>query len=183
MSDEVDGRPVPEQYEHLLEELNLDDHLTREVYAYFGLAAYLASVIEHGLVNIIVLSRVAEARAGKTPITSDPWESSFKKTFGQLVHRFTKLSGDEERKLQEDLARCLTQRNFLIHGYWRERAETVMSQNGKLMMLEELSEMHQDIRQLNEEVDRVTFDIGESLGVSREAAEAEYQRMLGSVAE
>jgi hypothetical protein len=68
-----------------------DEHV-KTVYAHFGLAVYLAQVLEHGLVNALVCAELFPRHAGKT-ITKKEWEADFdafmnqqfEQTLGRLI--------------------------------------------------------------------------------------------------
>ena len=40
--------------------MDYDDEQTRDVYAHYGLAMYLAQTLEHGIVNALVILRLPE---------------------------------------------------------------------------------------------------------------------------
>ena len=69
-----------------------DEHF-KTVYAHFGLAMYLAQVLEHGLVNALVYVDLLPSRAGK-PLLRKQWESEydsftaghFQTTLGKMIH-------------------------------------------------------------------------------------------------
>ena len=120
-----------------------DEHV-KTVYAHFGLAMYLAQVLEHGLANAMMSAELLPRRAGK-PVPRKEWEAEFdvfmdqqyQQTLGRLIRALknvTSVPSDLEGLLSEALDR----RNFLAHHYFRERAEAFMSWKGREKMIEEL---------------------------------------------
>lgn len=53
-----------------------DGEHIKEVYAYFGLAIYLAQVLEHGIVNALVCADLVPRRAGQVT-SNEQWASEF----------------------------------------------------------------------------------------------------------
>jgi len=53
----------------------LDEHV-KTVYAHYGLAIYLAQVLEHGLANALVCSDLM-ARRASNPVPRKEWECEF----------------------------------------------------------------------------------------------------------
>jgi hypothetical protein len=64
---------------HLIVEIMGDDGTNehvKTVYAQFGLALYLAQVLEHGLANALMCAELLPRRAGK-PVPRKEWEAEF----------------------------------------------------------------------------------------------------------
>lgn len=120
------------------------DENVKTVYAHFGLAMYLAQVLEHGLANAMMAVELLPRRAGR-PVPRKEWEAEFdafmdqqyQQTLGRLIRALrdaTSVQSDLEGLLTEALER----RNFLAHHYFRERAEAFMSWEGRENMIAEL---------------------------------------------
>src|SRR5262245_57057448 len=93
----------------------------RDVYAHFGLALYMAQVLEHGLVNAMVAGQMpAPARVTRQQIDVF-MESQFDEALGKLIQNLRRhvLVTDE---LNQSLLHALKTRNWLAHRYFRERA-------------------------------------------------------------
>lgn len=110
---------------------------TKETYAHFGLAIYWCQILEHGIVNAMVILRLPRRdRIVRTEIDAF-YDQQFKKTLGGLINGLraeTALPND----LEDLLTRALTMRNWLCHHYFRERAIQIMTPAGRLGMIEEL---------------------------------------------
>ena len=97
------------------------DDLVRDVYAHFGLAMYLAQVLEHGIVNAMIAAKLPFRQTVTRQDIDAFMERQFKKPLGKLLQELTRhitVRGDLERVLTEALA----MRNRLAHHYFRERA-------------------------------------------------------------
>lgn len=133
---------------------------TRDVYAHFGLALYLAQCLEHGLANALVAVDLVPRSARNRPSREKWFEdfddflgTKFRATLGRLiedVRRVTPVSSELEATLGAAL-RC---RNWLAHHYFRERAEAFVTKAGRAAMLLELREA----QELFLKADQLLFD-------------------------
>ncbi len=130
----------------------------KELYAHFGLAFYCSSVLEHGIANAILILELLEGRGGaKTlaeweTLVDKHFEDSFAKTLGKLKNRLA-LHGERSPVIDSvmtDLERCVDERNFLAHHFWRERAAYWFTAKGRTSMIQRLEEA----RELFSETDR-----------------------------
>jgi hypothetical protein len=156
-----------------------DDHV-REVYAHFGLAVYAAQVLEHGVVNFVVVSR-SVGRAFTTRAERDEFEAElFRSTMGrQLRHALAEASiadADTER-----LQAALRTRNFLVHDYFPERAADMLSEIGRNRLLDELDRMRDELRTADESLEAVTLALMHRAGLTADMLKAELERMKREV--
>ena len=122
-----------------------DEH-SKTVYAHFGLAMFLAQVLEHGLVNALVFIELLPARAGN-PVPRKQWEAEFESffdrnfetTLGKMI-RNLKAATTIPSDLETVLTAALTTRNFLAHNYFRERDTAFITEEGRDRMIKELQE-------------------------------------------
>ena len=124
---------------------DVSDH-TKEVYARFGLAFYYAQVLEHGIVNALVLLDLVPKRHHVARTVAE-WEEMFD-TF--MSERFERTMGGLLRDLRavaavpddlEALLRdALTRRNRLAHSFFRDHAERFMTESGRNRMIVEVDE-------------------------------------------
>ena len=118
---------------------------TKELFAYFGRAVYLAQVVEKGMMNIILLSR---HETGITKFRHDELLSELSSlTLGQIKRKLNELNifNKEELKLINEFH---DKRDFLIHSFWWERAVELydkMHHNKLFIELEELAEFFEEV--------------------------------------
>jgi hypothetical protein len=152
------------------------DELIREVYAHFGLAVYQAQVLEHGLANAMLYASIA---AGRLPTLTDFdafLNARFERTLGALVSEL-KMHVSVVPELAEVLKVALTQRNWLAHRYFRERAETFMSDEGCQAMLAEL----EAARDLFEAADRMLETTVSDLAVQAGVTDERVQELVAQI--
>lgn len=113
----------------------------KEVYAYYGLAMYHAQVLEHGMVNSIVILDFLQTLSGFK--SKDAWDrafddflrNNFKKTFGQLLPYV--MGHQLPAPLASDLECAKRARNYLAHGFFRENALNFITEGGRRRMIME----------------------------------------------
>ena len=142
----------------------------KEVFAFFGLAAYCAQVLEQGLINPLVGLQLANL----SPVTREEFESAFEKADKRTMGRVLKAIGkhvqmptDTERLL----GRALDGRNDLCHTFFRRHDENMLSRSGRKMIAElrQLTALFQRADQFDE-MSATLFD---RIGIPRQLVEAE----------
>ncbi|MGY6564954.1 MAG: hypothetical protein ACXIU5_09485 [Halomonadaceae bacterium] len=115
----------------------IDNCCDKEVFAFFGLAAYYAQVLEEAALNLAVVLRLPEVNLISQELFLDLYCSLGRRTFGQLfkVAKSNLNLSDEDA---EFLGATLELRNMLIHRFFRERAEDFISEVGRQEMKKEL---------------------------------------------
>jgi hypothetical protein len=162
---------------------------TKEVYAHFGLAAFLAQVLEHAIVNAMVYLDLIPSKARKVPDAA-AWtkafdefmEGHFEKTLGNLVRTLRALTEIPEN-LEALLRESLRRRNWLMHGYFRERAEQFVTDVGRDGMISELQEIQSLFDRTEKELETVIAPIRRRYGFSDERLAAFYKEYLKSIAD
>lgn len=161
---------------HMIAELPDDGSRQKEVYARFGLVAFKAQVFDHALVNLLTVAGSIDKRMSQDDVDKC-FDRLFKKTSGQLV----KDVSDQSRLEAVDLEICqsaVTERNRLIHRFFREHAEDFMTSRGQQSMLDDLGEICDLFEQTDDACQRVMMRIGSPYGFSDEAVEAEMNALM-----
>lgn len=143
-------------------DLDPEAALSREVYAYFGLAYYLSECVHRGLVNVYAVlpftpKTATRPRIEERTMTAERW------TLGELVTHTKPLLPVE---LHSRMDWTVQKRNFLAHGFWYERIHLMSSETGKNELLAELQQAENQFRQLNEDIDATVFAHWRQLGIT-----------------
>ncbi|MFB7775831.1 hypothetical protein [Streptomyces bauhiniae] len=150
------------------------DHKT--VYALFGLAIYKANCLEHSLVNALALTKMITAREQGEQLIRDPWTQGFKDMMGKLIKRVEPYTSAYP-EVVDDLTRSLKRRNDLVHNFWRERIQEMISETGRTRLCADLKSDCRLLTQTDERFsERVLDPIMESMGITAEAVEAQYAK-------
>lgn len=140
----------------------------KEVYAYAGLALYFAQVLEHGVVNAMIVARMPEReRVTRAEISAFEAEQ-FAKTLGNMLkamRRYVTVPPEVDTLLSEALHR----RNWLAHRFFREFAVHFTSAKGRDEMLAWLQETRSVFQRADKELELITRPICEKYGITEEA--------------
>jgi hypothetical protein len=152
----------------------------QEVYAAAGLALYMAQVVEYGLINLLLVSRLADPSLQTEFRSADEFfEAHFRQVMGRLV-KAVQLHVDTSADLDARLDDVLRLRNFIAHGFFRDRAELFMHEEGRRLMLDELAASIYRFEAVDAELRDLLLSIGAHFGMSREKLEATLEAMIAA---
>jgi hypothetical protein len=167
---------VPKSYLLVATRMTPDEHV-REVYAYFGLAVYRSQVLEHGIVNAMVILRLSQRNQfTKTDIDAF-MDRQFENTLGKLI-RTLRTEMTLPIELEDLLARALTMRNWLCHDYFRESAVEFLRPTGRDRMIEELKAAHDLLSKADKCLESAVQPIADQFGWTEAAFQAGYEALL-----
>jgi hypothetical protein len=117
----------------------------REVYSRYGLAMYEAQVLEHGMVNAIIVCRMLPTMRQHPDRSS--WENAFDqaydselaKTFGNMLRALESLALPSD--LMVRLHNAKVERDRLAHRFFREHDENFLGRSGRTRMIAECEEI------------------------------------------
>lgn len=153
--------------------MDYDDEQTRDVYAHYGRAMYLAQPLEHGIVNALVILRLPVADKYTRQDIDEFMEGRFQKTLGALL-RHLKSEVTLPPDLESLLTEALNRRNYLAHHYFREKAESFVTRTGRGQMLQELQSSQQLFERADEQLGKALKPLREKYGVTDSVYEEEY---------
>ena len=141
----------------------------KELYAHFGLTSYCSSVLEHGIANAILILELLEGRGGAK--TREEWEAlvdkhfeeSFQKTLGNLKNHLARHQQHSSAlaRVMTNLERCVDERNFLTHHFWREYASQWFTREGRASMIQRLEKAREPFSETDKnELDPETETVG-----------------------
>lgn len=156
----------------------------KEVYARFGLAFYHAQVLEHGIVNALVVldlipSRLhlAHSRTEWEVAVDEFTERHFEQTMGRLLRNLRSVTvapSDLEGLLRD----ALKKRNWLAHDFFRERASEFLTPNGREQMLTEVDECRSLFEAADAALEDIVAPLRRTAGITDEMIERALQDMM-----
>lgn len=157
-----------------LRELDENDQC-REVYAWAGLALYHAQVVEHGIINVILLARVSEpAFRNLYPTADDFYDAHFRQMLGRLI---SGLRGSlDTSDIDQLLADARERRNFVVHGFFRERIDLLLTEAGRQLMVNELADAVRAFRDLDARLEELTRTFGAKYGITEATIREELRK-------
>lgn len=155
----------------------------KEVYARFGLAMYLAQVLEHGIVNALVIIHLIPSRRHLAR-NAEYWAKEvdefmshhFESTMGRLIRALrsiTTVPADLEQLLRD----ALSKRNWLAHEFFRERSLEFMTAPGRDLMIREVDRCHDLFIAADHRLEDVVRPLRIAAGITDEKLAEEYERM------
>jgi len=154
-----------------------EDYSEKEVYAFFGLAAYSAQVLEKGLVNMVVTFKTFGL-----PITRAEFDVIFdahdSRTLGQLLRvardRHIPIP-DETDKL---LGQALEKRNYLNHDFFADHAGHFMTESGRRMMIQRLSDLISLFKNADWHCEPIYRPLLERMGVTEQSLQKHAREFI-----
>ncbi len=172
---------------------NLDDDSweRREVFAYFGSAVYMASVLEVGLSHVLMHGQfMKQARDNYIATRGKGFDrkkyeddfdafmkNQFAQTMGNLIKRVEGFAGFDA-ELKARIISAKERRDFLTHHYWRETSLKFHTSAGRAEMMEELNADTEMFRDLDRDIEAATKRIRESIGMDDRMVEAYVNRQM-----
>jgi hypothetical protein len=139
---------------------------SKETFAYFGRAVYYCQILEHGIVNAMLIARLHDRTITRTDIDAF-MDKQFENTLGKLI-RNLRAEMPLPVDLEDLLGRALKTRNWLCHDYFRERAVEFLTPGGRLLMIGELETAQQLMADADKSLDSVAKPIAAKFGITEE---------------
>lgn len=152
---------------------------TKDVYAHFGLAMYFAQVLEHGVVNTMVLARMKERHRTTRAEIDSFMDTQFERTLGQMLRELGQHLAVPS-SVEPVLRDALKKRNWLAHHYFRQRSVEFMNAKGRSAMLQELREATILFRAADDALSELTREVQLKLGIDDAAIEREMKELLST---
>lgn len=152
-----------------------EDEQHKEVFARFGLAMFTAQVLEHAIVNALVLCDLIPTQRGKVP-SQEAWsfevdqfmDGHFENTMARLIKALGQAATLSEG-LTQSLEQSLRMRNFLAHRYFRERDTIWLTEEGRNSMIAELQEARELFRKTDDLIEEMVEPLHRRYGFIEEA--------------
>ncbi|MCW8917255.1 MAG: hypothetical protein OQL08_00345 [Gammaproteobacteria bacterium] len=156
--------------------MDYGEEQTRDVYAHYGLAMYLAQILEHGIANALVILRLPDKDEYTRQDIDEFMAGRFEKTLGALI-KHLRSEAALPHNLESHLAQALKRRNCLAHNYFREKAENFVTRSGRDEMLKELQNDQKLFENTDGQLSEAVKLVRVKHGVTDSVYEAEYNRI------
>lgn len=152
-----------------------DNH--KDVCAHFGLTIYYAQVLEHGIVNAMVICKLSQG-SSFTGSDVDPFmDNQFQKTLGKLIKNLRKIM-PISHELESSLFTALNKRNWLVHKYFRERVPDNLTYKGRQKMISELEEAKEYFIKVDNMLEKELLPHMEKCGITDEMIQVAYNKLV-----
>jgi hypothetical protein len=156
----------------------------KEVFARFGLALFMAQVLEHELVNTLTVLRLLPTR--ELISDADAWAKSVDEfmdaqhanTFGTVLRALEKTNLIPN-ELFHGLEVCRAHRDYLAHNFFRGYANAFMTPQGRKRMLERVDRAREAFSASNIAMEAFKSPLMQRFGITPAALEREYELLAG----
>ncbi len=169
-----------------------DDPQIVELFARYGRAAYMANVLEDGLVLALMQIKFMQTKEdfikakgkgfdrAKIAAEWDAYEKKQRKEMMGKLRQLVEESADFSDELKARIKTANERRNYLIHHYWREQAFTMQTNEGRAKMIEEVSADADTFEKLAADIHEAMKPVREKLGLKDEALDAQVEKQMAS---
>jgi hypothetical protein len=179
------------------EEMEEDAWHTRETFAYFGRAFYLATCLETGLAQALLFAEFLHgvkekllAEGGLESFSQSAYElefdaymeKQFAQTLGNIIRKIEKLPEISD-ELRRRIVTAKKRRDFLTHYFWRERAMEFATTKGRSAMRGELEVDMEAFEKLDADVNAALRPARQRLGIKEEWLQAHFEKVMKQLAE
>jgi hypothetical protein len=140
----------------------------REVYSRYGLAMYQAQVLEHGMVNAVVVARMLPTM--RTYNDREAWEDAFDRAYdSELAKTFgNMLRALEPLELIGRLRAAKVERDHLAHRFFREHDQDFIGMAGRTRMIAECEAIIERFAAIDTELETFMRPLRERHGITAE---------------
>lgn len=142
-----------------------DSEKAKEIYARFGLCVYFFQVLEHQLINMLLI----KARAEKLDMSSKDYDDIFysysDKTMGKLIEKLVELY-----EIPDTIRECLwnvhKKRNYYVHHYFKDHSEYFYTEDKQIKMLQEIMSTTDEVSNLDASLEAFTQPLMDKINVN-----------------
>ena len=163
--------PLPEIHE-------AESSDAKEVFAFFGLAAYYSQVLEQELINIAGVAQLLH-KGPSRELASELYDLLEEKTFGRLLAA-VRAHVEIPSEVDALLAEALKARNYLAHRFFAEHSEHFVVEVGRAMMIEKLRTFAGEFVAADRRLDEVCDPYFRRLGITSEVVAEEMAKMMSN---
>ncbi|WP_168727376.1 hypothetical protein [Sphingomonas sp. CCH10-B3] len=156
--------------------------LIREVYARYGLAMYMAQVLEHAIVNALLVLRFLPTRPVHN--SKESWESAFDdfyvgefgKTFGNMLKTLDSLCILPPEIILK-LRAAKSTRDMLAHSFFRDHDLQFITQSGRVAMIDVCEAAIAEFKAADDELDAFCAPFRLRFGMTDEWIDQKFREL------
>ena len=149
----------------------------KEIYAFFGLAAYAANLLESSLINWATALRLGAINGATRQDFDSTFEHFEAKTLGQLIVASRSLTA-VPANIDVVLRNALAERNRLIHRFFREHAANNTHPAGQRVVIGELCSMIELFQNADTLVTPIYLSLWKHFGIDEAMIQRELEETL-----
>lgn len=151
---------------------DFDNVQVREVYSRYGLAMYMAQVLEHGMVNAVIVMqtlpsmRTHENEAAWHATFDGAYETGLARTYGNMLRQLENLNGFPPNLINR-LRGAKEDRDILAHRFFRQNDLAFMNRDGRTSMIAWCEDRIVLFKALSDDVDAFLAPIQQRYGITQ----------------
>lgn len=161
-----------------------DSMQIREVYSRYGLAMSQAQVLEHGMVNAVIIGRILPTmrqhpdRSSWENAFDQAYDSEFAKTFGNMLRALEPLALPAD--LMVRLHDAKVERDRLAHRFFREHDENFLCRSGRTRMIAECEDIIERFTTIDADLEAFMRPQSERYGITSEWVESHLSAAIAA---
>lgn len=152
----------PKEYSSLPE-----DEQYKQVYAYFGLLVYIFQLLEHQLLNMILIINKVKNKSMPVDTYNKLFYDYSGKTMKGLLNpimRTYQISKPHRRELED----VICKRNYIVHHYFKDNIFKTYTLNGRIEMIIEFEKTTNRVKAIDEVMGLYTKEHLATMGLTDE---------------
>lgn len=156
---------------------NIESGDEKEVYAFYGLAAFNAQCAEKALVNFAMGYKLLDSSALNQEEWLELYDGLNSRTFGRLLNQVKKRV-ELPNELRVHLEETLEKRNWLAHNFFYDFAVHLADFDGRVVMIDELQKLTLLFQIADRSIEKLSSVVWEQFGVTDEWIQTEMNAQL-----
>jgi len=157
------------------ENIDIESHHIREVYAEYGFAMYRAQCLERGIAIFLTVVCGEPPPDRTRSMYQKELESRFTQTLGGLIKELGKAA-KVPPGFEIDIQDALKKRNWLAHDCFWDRATSFLSRDGRNLLLQELRGISDLFLKLDRYLQAISMAWAKKHGITPQMIEKEMAR-------
>lgn len=153
-----------------------ENYEAKEVFAFFGLAAYYGQVFEQAALHLAAALHVYAMSPRTRQGVDATWERLDRQTLGQLLASARQRTTIDPT-IDELLGEAIDSRNYLVHRFFERNSERFMLESGRKSMIHELRDATGLFQRADRAATELFLPISSAMGVTEEVLDATFDRM------
>jgi len=149
----------------------------KEVYAFYGLAAFNAQCAEKALVNFAMGYKLLDSSALNQEEWLELYDGLSSRTFGRLLNQ-VKKQVELPNELRIHLEETLEKRNWLAHNFFYDFAVHLADFDGRVVMIDELQKLILLFQIADRSIEKLSSAVWEQFGVTDDWIQTEMNAQI-----
>ncbi len=161
----------------MIENIDNESWIIREIYAKYGLAMYFAQCIETSIVNLMVALKLKDRYKINRSEIDIFFQKKYQKTLGNLL-KSLKTVMKLPKNLENNLIELLDLRNYLAHHYFRDKAIIFDDKEKRKNMLLELKNFILKLKKGDIKIQSIVENISKEYGITNDVINKIMKNLL-----